>query len=232
VDKESELDKIYRKISKDMGKLKEPEKNHQMDSDNGYLICKSCSGYYKLKDNEFPEDFKGCECGSPLEYRENIESLSSFQSSNSNNSTNSNYIQNDIETDYNNEYLEMQEIIDLIKLDAEERKKYLEKLQKKIRKQETLLNDIKNEKIREIKDNEWSLWNYLEDKGIENDIKEQKMIVDDYMEQENFLLSKVKERRNNRTFKAKEVLNNSYGKIAILIWIIIFLGIIGIYAIK
>lgn len=35
----------------------------------GYMICKKCSGYYKLKLGEYPEDFEKCQCGGELHYK-------------------------------------------------------------------------------------------------------------------------------------------------------------------
>lgn len=39
----------------------------------GYLVCDKCAGYYELQESEYPEDFKGCQCGGQLNYVENIE---------------------------------------------------------------------------------------------------------------------------------------------------------------
>jgi hypothetical protein len=39
-----------------------------------YLICENCSGYYKLKEGENPEDFESCECGGTLRYVQNLNS--------------------------------------------------------------------------------------------------------------------------------------------------------------
>lgn len=33
-----------------------------------YLVCKKCSGYYKLKKGEAPNDFESCECGGELKH--------------------------------------------------------------------------------------------------------------------------------------------------------------------
>jgi hypothetical protein len=41
----------------------------------GYLVCKECSGYYKLQPGEIPKDFiTKCECGGKLKYLETLES--------------------------------------------------------------------------------------------------------------------------------------------------------------
>jgi len=48
-------------------------KNKNKKESRGYLICNTCLGYYKLKENESPEDFNKCECGGSLKYAENID---------------------------------------------------------------------------------------------------------------------------------------------------------------
>ncbi|MDI6724004.1 MAG: DUF1616 domain-containing protein [Methanobacterium sp.] len=35
-----------------------------------YVICEKCHGYYRLKRDEFPEDFEHCQCGGDLKYSE------------------------------------------------------------------------------------------------------------------------------------------------------------------
>lgn len=37
-----------------------------------YLICKECRGYYRLKENEYVDDFDSCTCGGELEYITNL----------------------------------------------------------------------------------------------------------------------------------------------------------------
>jgi len=40
----------------------------------GYLVCESCGGYYKLQPGESPDDFSDtCECGGELVYKTNLE---------------------------------------------------------------------------------------------------------------------------------------------------------------
>lgn len=39
-----------------------------------YLICQNCGGYYRLGDDESPEDFDSCQCGGKLIYSEYLES--------------------------------------------------------------------------------------------------------------------------------------------------------------
>jgi len=38
-----------------------------------YLICQRCYGYYKLEEDESPEDFESCQCGGQLSYSESIQ---------------------------------------------------------------------------------------------------------------------------------------------------------------
>ncbi|MGB9937859.1 MAG: nuclease-related domain-containing protein [Methanobacterium sp.] len=38
-----------------------------------YLICRECGGYYKLQEEESPEDFESCSCGGKLHYTDNID---------------------------------------------------------------------------------------------------------------------------------------------------------------
>lgn len=225
MERESELNGTYGKNPSKFDELKNLSKNQ--NNENGYLVCDSCFGYYKLKDDEHPHDFEGCECGNPLEYYENIEVSESSDFLNSNKTTNS-YSESD-NIKYYDKQEEIQEIVDLIKNDSEERKKILEKLHDNIKKQEMVLNNIKHEKIIEIKNNNWSLWDQIESREIENNITDQKMIVDEILEQENRLLSRVRDKRNANSFDIKTLFDSTYGKIAILIWIIIFLSIILVY---
>jgi hypothetical protein len=41
----------------------------------GYLVCSGCDGFYELQEDETPEDFDKCECGSPLVYYKTREEL-------------------------------------------------------------------------------------------------------------------------------------------------------------
>jgi len=69
--------KTYFKLIKtDITKYKaKPELNMQNDikkTDNGFLVCEKCNGYYKLHEGEYPEDFDKCQCGGKLKYYEDI----------------------------------------------------------------------------------------------------------------------------------------------------------------
>lgn len=241
MDLEKEVEKIYGKTP--ANKIEELERiygNNEGAKNKGYLICNNCLGYYKLKENESPEDFKGCECGSPLEYRENINNLKKpgiFSSFNKFYSTyhEPDYTYNTLDefnNEYYDEYAELQQIVDIIRVKAQERKRFLEKLYENVKKQEIILNSINQEKIIEVRDNNWSLWNYLEEKNIEKDLNDQKIIIDEILEQENRLLSHVKDKRNKKSFNTKTITNYSYGKISIMTLVIVLISIIAIYAVK
>ncbi|MGB9936839.1 MAG: hypothetical protein ACPK7O_03910 [Methanobacterium sp.] len=198
----------------------------------GYLVCRSCSGYYELKNGESPDDFKGCECGNALEYHENIDILKNYKASNSVNS-NSSYKKpvNDNYNDlYYDEYEDLQQMVEIIRVKAEKRQKFLENLYKNIKKQEKILNSIKQEKILDVKNNTWSLWNVMEERNIKDDINNQKMLIDDVIEQEKHLISYIKDKREIKVNNYNNIY--SYAKIGILTLIIAFLSIIAIYALK
>ena len=41
-----------------------------------YLFCRKCNGYYELQEGESPDDFdKECECGSTLEYIDDLDEI-------------------------------------------------------------------------------------------------------------------------------------------------------------
>lgn len=56
----------------------------------GYLVCSGCNGFYELQEDETPEDFDKCECGSPLVYYKTGEELENRLKSSSNNNNNNN----------------------------------------------------------------------------------------------------------------------------------------------
>jgi hypothetical protein len=242
VDLEREVEKIYGKtrVNEAVELKKIYGKNEITDKNKGYLICNNCLGYYKLKENESPEDFKGCECGNPLKYSEDINNIRKFPISSSTTKLNSNYTKpsfeyntlNDFNDEYYDEYAELQQIVDIIRTKAQERKKFLEKLYDKVRKQETILNNVNQEQIIEVKDNEWSLWELIEEKNIENDLNDQKMIIDEVIQQETRLLSHLKDKRSPNLSSVQSISSHFYLKIGVLTLIIALLSIIAIYAIK
>lgn len=59
-------------ITKYKATLVADTKKNINNTDNGYLVCEKCNGYYKLQEGEFPEDFDLCQCGNKLRYYENI----------------------------------------------------------------------------------------------------------------------------------------------------------------
>lgn len=51
------------------------EKLKSDEEEQGYLICEECHGYYKLQEDESPEDFAECECGGKLKYHKDIDEI-------------------------------------------------------------------------------------------------------------------------------------------------------------
>ena len=64
---EDELYNVH--LNDDGEKLKSDEK------EQGYLICEECYGYYKLLEDESPEDFAECECGGKLKHYRDIDKI-------------------------------------------------------------------------------------------------------------------------------------------------------------
>ena len=189
-------------------------------TNNGYLVCSKCKGYYKLKDNEYFEDFEACECGNTLDYHQNIEIPNISDSSNYNRN-----FQNDFK-----KYQKEKKIVNKIKQDNIKRANIIEKLHNNVKEQEKLLNAIKTDKILQINDNEMALWNLIESHETENNPVNEKMMIDNMREQENLLISKVHDKRKSES--SNSPLKSYYGKMAVITLTIVILAIIGIYLIR
>lgn len=180
----------------------------------GYLVCDKCSGYYKLKNEELPTDFSGCECGNTLRFVENTNYLSKIPEI----------------TQFYDEYEELQKIVDIVKTKAQKRKKFLENLHKRIKAQEKLLNEIRHERLMEVKHDKWSLWDVLDEESLNFDIKDQKAIIEEINQQQNKLMGIVKEKRENEV--TKNTVNGYFLKISVLVVLVIILSVLAVYAIK
>ncbi len=152
--------------------------------DNRYLICNTCSGYYRLKDNEYPDDFIECECGGSLSFYNDVEIEDIYQ-----------YPQ----TGYgkSNKFSTPQ---------YSKNEKILRKLQGNIKEQEIALNDIKHEKIVAITKDDWSIWERLDKDESKKIPDDQKMIDNEIKKQENKLLLQVKNKRKDTSFNFKGIL--------------------------
>ena len=51
----------------------EIRKSNKSHSNNGYLMCEDCKGYYMLESHEDTSDFDTCQCGGNLIYYNNID---------------------------------------------------------------------------------------------------------------------------------------------------------------
>ncbi len=67
IDDDDYLNDVH--LNDDGEKLKSDEK------EQGYLICEECHGYYKLLEDESPEDFAECECGGKLKHHKSIDKI-------------------------------------------------------------------------------------------------------------------------------------------------------------
>lgn len=199
-----------------------------LNNSSGYLICENCKGYYKLKNNESPNDFSRCDCGGLLEYRENIDNLLKVPQ------ILDVYDDVEINEDINDfdEYEELQQIIDFLRAKATERKKFLEDLCQRLISQEELLNEIRNERFNEINSGNDSVWDILEEKGLDNKINGQKKVISSIIEQENQFLSHIQEKRNNNLSISGEVYPTTLTKISIVALFIIAIGIISLFIFK
>lgn len=191
---------------------------------NGYLVCNSCYGYYKLKNNESPEDFSSCECSGSLEYYKTIDDIKETYQ------TPENTVFDHEDSDYYDEYEELEKIVDTIKNKAHERKKFLENLSESINSQERMLKEIKSGQFREVSADDWSLWNIIEKEDIGNEINGQKMLIDEIMGQEDKLLSHVREKRENKSVNRD--LSSNYIKIGIIMFLATLFVILAIYLLK
>lgn len=183
--------------------LKDPDRNH------GYLVCHKCYGYYPLKENELPDDFVECECGNDLEFYENIDDLTRIIGL-----KNSDLSGNNSEILYD-DYEELQEIVNVLKSKSEKRKEFFESLSMRIEMQEEILNDIKY--------GEWKLWDTIEEKSLYNNIKGQKFVVENIIEQEDNFLSYVKEQRSRTVNKRNNPYMQYFVKIGTVLVILIII---------
>lgn len=145
-------------------------------STNGYLICQNCQGFYQLKNNESPEDFDSCECGSPLEFHENFQNIPNDEYDNS----------QSLDNIYD-DYTEIEQLLTILKSKAEKRKSTIKTLSNRIQIQEGLLNEIKEER--------WTLWDVLNERNLQSDIRNQKRLLDDITAHEDRLMMIIKEQR-------------------------------------
>ncbi|MGC9516295.1 MAG: hypothetical protein ACP5C3_01195 [Methanomicrobiales archaeon] len=129
----------------------------------GYLVCYNCGGYYKLRSGESPGDFAQCECGGDLQYFETIEEFYPDE-------TNFNPSYEDIKND------DMFSVINNLTSKAEKRKEIFTELSKRVEVQEDLLNKIIQEKS--------SLLEEIDEKNLTKNISEQKLVLQDIINEE------------------------------------------------
>lgn len=129
-------------------------------SNNGYLVCEECNGYYQLQEGEIYSDFDYCECGGSLSYFADINEYYDLPEAV--------FTENNINLADDDE---IRIVLINLKNKAEKRKKLFEELSQKLKVQENLLDDIKKEK--------WYLWEDVDGESSQEDISMQKNLLKD-----------------------------------------------------
>lgn len=173
---------------------------------HGYLICHKCYGYYPLKENESPEDFLECECGSDLEFYEDIDDFIKIKGSKDLNGDKLDLI--------DGSYDELQEIENALKNKSEKRKKFFEDLSTRIKMQEDILTDINY--------GEKGLWDTLEEKSLNNGIENTAVNIAVH---EDKFLSHVKKQR----LRAERAESHYFTKISATLFVIAAIALLVLY---
>lgn len=140
---------------------------------HGFLFCQHCQGYYPLKENENPEDFKGCECGSSLEFYSDWEEvLESIDKTSNTNIT-------------AEDYLDIENLLKVLKTKNKTQKELLNELSKRSKVQKALLEDIMAEK--------WALWDVLPDESPQLAMDDNH--IADFKRQQEYMFKLLKEQR-------------------------------------
>jgi len=151
------------------------EKNHDSvqyhDNPTGYLVCSYCRGYYELQEDETPDDFERCECGNQLEFRQSMSQLHS-----------NSYHDNFNETDPNSEYDDFTEMENKNLDDSLNIKTIPLAENKSIVKQFPPQALVSKETIINIQQDNWDLWDMLDQFQSGEEYENQKMEGNDVIE--------------------------------------------------
>ncbi len=184
-----------------------PEKNRDSiqfsDNSTGYLVCSECNGYYKLQENETPEDFEKCECGSLLTYYESIpspESSLKFSSTNLSQDSVKSFKPSD-EIDHKQVNALKQDNTNTIKTgEVSENEFIMNRFSKQ--------NPVSDEVLNTLQRDKGSLWNNVAEFNSKNNVEHRKVVMDDVIEV-NRLMMMVDEKRaleeSNNSSKMKSV---------------------------
>ena len=171
--------------------LKQSGGNHR------YLICPKCHGYYPLRRNESPDDFLECECGSDLEFYENIDDFIMELKNLEDNS--------EVLYDEGND---LQEIENVLKSKSEMRKEFFKELSKRIKVQEDLLSNLNY--------NEGRFLDALGETSLQGNMGGPSIVTENTQLQEDNFLSYIKKQRS----RAERAENNYFIKIGTVLFII------------
>ncbi|GEM_PF-1239399 len=196
---------------------KEVNTSSSSGNSKGYLVCEKCKGRYELQDDESLEDFESCECGGSLKYFE-------YQNPESNGldveSVNRNVAEsNEIETENNDEIVK-QRIVKLLKTGTLQEKDGLKEASKR---------NAEDEILGDIGKNDWVLWDLLREKNVQNDAKNQKLLLNEAIKQEEQFSMLIKE-QNKRVDggNANSVLKNGWIYVTVffaIVFVIIFMAL-------
>lgn len=169
---------------------------------NGYLYCRKCQGYYRLQDGESKDDFVSCECGLELEFIESLPTQSSDHYSG---------------LDELDDTEEIEQLLTLLKSKSAKRKAIIKNLSKHIHIQEELLNEIKEER--------WTVWDVLNERNLQADIKNQKRLLDDISDNEDRLMSIVREQRT-KAYESEKLTFTGFLKTPLFIILVVIVVVV------
>jgi DNA repair exonuclease SbcCD ATPase subunit len=169
---------------------------------NGYLYCRKCQGYYRLQDGESKDDFVSCECGWELEFIESLPTQSSDHYSG---------------FDELDDTEEIEQLLTLLKSKSAKRKAIIKNLSNHIHIQEELLNEIKEER--------WTVWDVLNERNLQADIKNQKRLLDDISDNEDRLMSIVREQRT-KAYESEKLTFTGFLKTPLFIILVVIVVVV------
>ncbi|MCK9152383.1 hypothetical protein [Methanobacterium alcaliphilum] len=193
-------------------------------SEEGYLVCESCKGYYKLQKGEKASDFDLCECGGSLIFQNDLNIIPDQEVS-----EDDSYKKDPI---HSNKEKRKKNSSKTTKNKAEKRKELFEELTKEVHVHEDLLN-IKDGKISSEEvtgnlrdaDNQMMVSNILTNESIISNNKETSSNI---KADENKLISQIHDKRTSvRESNTENSLNGSNFKIIMVL--IIIIALIGVF---
>jgi hypothetical protein len=192
---------------------KENNMTSTAENSKGYLVCEKCKGRYELQDGESPNDFESCECGGSLKYFENEEHLTESNDLNAK-LDNSNLEKSNVSIEAeNSDEIIRDRIVELLNTGTLQRNSNLKELPKQ--------KNVEYEILRDIKEDDWALRDLLEKKSVQIDAKDQKILLNEVVNQEE-KFSMLIEKQNKKAEQSNDnsILKNGW------IYITVFFAIV------